>query len=162
MQYRKLGRTGISISEIGFGSWGIGGWGKRDDVEAIRSLNRAIDLGVNFIDTAYAYGDGHSEELIGQVVKGRRDKVVIATKVPPKTFRWPVLPHEPIKNTFPKEWVIECTETSLRKLGTDYVDVQQLHSWTPAYTEQTDWFEALELLKKLTDLLTNCCPKSKD
>ncbi len=148
MQYRKLGRTGISISEIGFGSWGIGGWGKRDDVEAIRSLNRAIDLGVNFIDTAYAYGDGHSEELIGQVVKGRRDKVVIATKVPPKTFRWPVLPHEPIKNTFPKEWVIECTETSLRKLGTDYVDVQQLHSWTPAYTEQTDWFEALELLKK--------------
>jgi aryl-alcohol dehydrogenase-like predicted oxidoreductase len=132
MQYRKLGRTGISISEIGFGSWGIGGWGKRDDQEAIH--------------TAYAYGDGHSETLIGQVVKGRRDKVVIATKVPPKTFRWPVLPHEPVKNTFPNEWVIQCTETSLRKLDTDYVDMQQLHSWSPAYTEQTEWFEAMELL----------------
>ncbi len=148
MNYRKLGRADITISEIGYGAWGIGGWGKRDDVEAKRSLERALELGVTFIDTAYAYGDGHSETLIGEVVKGRREKVVIATKVPPKTFRWPVLPGESIMNTFPKSWIIECTETSLRKLGTEYVDLQQLHSWTPAYTEQNEWFEAFEVLKK--------------
>ena len=142
MQYRKLGRTGIEISEVGFGSWGIGGWGALDDAEAIRALHRALALGVNFIDTAYAYGDGHSESLIGQAVKGQRNKVVIATKIPPKTMRWPVLPHEPLRDTFPKEWIIQCTERSLRNLNTDYVDVQQLHSWTPGYLQQTEWFEA--------------------
>ena len=148
MQYRKLGRTGIEISEIGFGSWGIGGWGELDDAEAIRALNRAIDLGVNFIDTAYAYGNGHSEQLIGQVVKGRREKVVIASKIPPKTFRWPALPSEPLSDTFPSEWIIQCTETSLRNLGTDYLDVQQLHTWTPGYVQQTEWYEALTRLKQ--------------
>ncbi|HEY9076752.1 MAG TPA: aldo/keto reductase [Anaerolineaceae bacterium] len=148
MKYRKLGRTGIQVSEIGFGAWGIGGWGLRDDAESLRALNRAIDLGYTFFDTAMGYGDGHSERLIGQVVTGKRDKVVIASKISPKTMRWPVLPHEPIKDTFSKEWVISCTENSLKNLKTDYLDVQQLHAWTPEYVHESEWYEGLLKLKE--------------
>jgi len=149
MRYRKLGRTGIEVSEIGFGGWGIGGgWGYQDDAEAMRALQRALDLGVTFFDTALGYGDGHSERLIGQAVAGVRDRVVIATKIPPKTYRWPVLPHEPVSETFPAAWIVECTEKSLKHLNTDTIDVQQLHAWTPPYTQQLEWYEALARLKE--------------
>ncbi len=149
MRYRKLGRTGIEVSEIGFGGWGIGGgWGYQDDDEAMRALKRALDLGVNFFDTALGYGDGHSEQLIGRAVAGIRDRVVIATKIPPKTYRWPVLPHEPVSETFPAGWIVECTEQSLKNLNTDYIDVQQLHAWTPPYTQQLEWYEALQRLRE--------------
>ncbi len=149
MKYRKLGRTGIEVSEIGFGGWGIGGgWGPKDDESAFLALKRAIDLGVNFFDTALVYGDGHSEKLIGKAVRKIRENVVIATKVPPKTYRWPVLLNEPISETFPSEWIIRCTEKSLKNLGTDYVDVQQLHAWTDQYTGEKDWQEAAVYLKE--------------
>lgn len=149
MRYRKLGRTGIRVSEIGFGGWGIGGgWGRQDDEEAMRALKRALDLGVTFFDTAMGYGDGHSERLIGQAVADVRDRVVIATKISPKTRRWPVLPHEPISETFPADWIVECTEKSLRNLNTDYIDVQQLHAWTPPYVQQLEWYQALSGLKE--------------
>lgn len=149
MKYRKLGRTGIEVSEIGFGGWGIGGgWGPKDDESAFLALKRAIDLGVNFFDTALVYGDGHSEKLIGKAVRKIRENVVITTKVPPKTYRWPVLPNEPISETFPSEWIIQCTEKSLKNLGTDYVDVQQLHAWTDQYTGEKDWQEAAVYLKE--------------
>jgi aryl-alcohol dehydrogenase-like predicted oxidoreductase len=149
MRYRRLGRTGIEVSEIGFGGWGIGGeWGGQDDEKALRALKRALDLGVTFFDTAMAYGGGHSERLIGQAVAGVRDRVVIATKISPRTKRWPVLPDEPVSETFPADWIVECTEQSLRNLDTDYIDVQQLHAWTPPYTEQLEWYEALTRLKE--------------
>lgn len=148
MKYRLLGRTGFRVSEIGFGAWGIGGmWGARDDAEAERALSRAFDLGVNFYDTAYVYGDGHSEELIGRFLRHKRSEIYVASKVPPKTFRWPVRPDDPVKNTFPKQWVIDCTERSLKRLHTDYLDLQELHAWTDAYTQQLDWLEAMEKLK---------------
>ncbi len=149
MYYRRLGRTGIEVSEIGFGGWGIGGgWGRQDDAEATRALKRALELGVTFFDTALGYGNGHSEQLIGRAVADVRDRVVIATKIPPKTYRWPVLPHEPLSETFPADWIIECTERSLRNLNTDYIDVQQLHAWTPPYLTQLEWYEALTRLKE--------------
>lgn len=149
MRYRKLGRTNMKVSEMGFGGWGIGGgWGHQDDRKAIRAMKWALDLGVNFFDTALAYGDGHSEYLIGQAVTGMRDHVIIASKIPPKTYRWPVLPQEPVSQTFPAEWIIECTERSLKNLNTDYIDVQQLHAWTPPYSQQLEWHEALTSLKK--------------
>lgn len=149
MQYRVLGRTGIKISEIGFGAWGIGGgWGNQDDAEALSSLQHAYDLGVTFYDTAYVYGDGHSETLIGQFSRSLRDKIVIASKIPPKTMRWPVTAQDPLQETFPAEWIIACTEQSLKRLGTDYLDVQQLHAWTDAYTDQTEWYEAFTRLKE--------------
>src|SRR5262249_61303525 len=91
MKYRVLGRTGIEISEIVYGAWGLGGvqWTGGDDDEARKSINRAIDLGVNFIDTALAYGSGHSERLVGEVVRSRREPVTVATKVPPRNQTWP-------------------------------------------------------------------------
>jgi len=146
MKYRTLGRTGIRVSEIGFGTWGIGsGWGSRDDAEAIRALNLAFDQGINFYDTAMAYG---SEPMLGKVFADRRDKVVIATKIPPKTSRWPVLDNEPASETFPASWIIECTDKSLKQMGTDYIDVQQFHAWADPYMEQGDWFEGVQKLKK--------------
>ncbi|MEN4041174.1 MAG: aldo/keto reductase [Anaerolineaceae bacterium] len=149
MHYRQLGRTGMIVSEIGFGAWGIGGgWGQRNDEQARQALHRALDLGINFFDTALAYGDGHSEQLIGQAIAGQRQRVVIATKIPPKTHRWPVRPNEPVSQTFPTDWVIECTERSLKHLQVDCIDVQQLHAWTPAYLAQLDWYEALLRLKQ--------------
>jgi aryl-alcohol dehydrogenase-like predicted oxidoreductase len=149
MQYRELGKTGIRVSEIGFGGWGIGGgWGNQDDGAALAALQHAFDLGVNFFDTALGYGDGHSEELIGKALKPVRDQVVIATKAPPKTMRWPVLDHEPVDETFSPAWIVECTERSLRNLDTDYIDLLQFHAWTPAYAEQLAWQEGVEQLKK--------------
>jgi aryl-alcohol dehydrogenase-like predicted oxidoreductase len=150
---RPLGRTGLQVSEIGFGAWGIGGgWGATDDGEAIRALHRYLDLGGNFLDTAYAYGDGHSEQLIAQVLRERRatghtEPVVIASKVPPKTFQWPLRPHVPVTDSYPVDWVIQCTERTLKNLGVDCLDLQQLHAWTDEYNEQLDWYEALTRLR---------------
>ncbi|HEY7118049.1 MAG TPA: aldo/keto reductase [Tepidisphaeraceae bacterium] len=149
MRYRTLGKTGIRVSEVGFGAWGIGGeWGPKDDAQALASLRHALDRGVTFLDTAAVYGDGHSETLIGQAVAGRRDQVVIASKIPPKTFKWPVLPRDRARDTFPSSWVVEQTEQSLRRLRTDYLDLQQFHAWTPAYTHEIDWLAGVERLKR--------------
>src|SRR5437763_8229357 len=103
MRYRKLGRTNFQVSEIGFGAWGIGGkqWLGGTDDESLAALRRAIDLGLNFIDTALAYGDGHSERLVGQIVKGTGKKVFIATKVPPKNRIWPARAGTGIEQVFP-------------------------------------------------------------
>jgi aryl-alcohol dehydrogenase-like predicted oxidoreductase len=146
MQYRTLGKTGIKVSEIGFGCWGIGGWDNfKDDRESLRALHRAFELGVNFYDTAMGYG---SEGILGQAFKDRRDKVVIATKISPKTQNWPTLDHEPIETTYPEDWIIKCTDDSLKKLGTDYIDVQQFHSWADPYTNVDSWWNAVQKLKQ--------------
>ncbi|MDX9975604.1 MAG: aldo/keto reductase [FCB group bacterium] len=148
MNYRKLGRTGIEVSEIGFGAWGIGGeWGARDDAAALLALRRAFDLGITFYDTAHVYGEGRSETLIGEAFDGMRDKIVIASKVPPKNYNWPVRDGDSILETFPADWIVECTEESLRRLRTDYLDVQQLHAWAPEYTQLDEWYDALIKLK---------------
>jgi aryl-alcohol dehydrogenase-like predicted oxidoreductase len=149
MLYRTLGRTGIKVSEIGLGGWGLGGgWGPRDDAEALRAMETAIELGVTIFDTALGYGNGHSEQLIGRTLKGRREKIIVATKIPPQTGRWPVMPSDLVEDTFSAKWVIQCTEKSLKNLDTDYIDVQQLHAWTPPYVQQTAWLDGLQRLKE--------------
>ncbi|MDQ3318086.1 MAG: aldo/keto reductase, partial [Actinomycetota bacterium] len=91
MNYRKLGRTGLEVSEIGYGAWGIAGdaWLGAKDEESLKALNRAVDLGLNFIDTALAYGEGHSERLVGKILAERSETIHVATKVPPKNLQWP-------------------------------------------------------------------------
>jgi aryl-alcohol dehydrogenase-like predicted oxidoreductase len=149
MQYRKLGKTGIEASEIGFGTWGIGGgWGDLDDQGALRALDRAYEMGVTFYDTALAYGDGHSEGLIGKMMNNHRDNVVVATKVPPNNYQWPVRPDKPLSVAFPAYWIVESTERSLKNLNTDYIDLLQLHGWTPPYMQQLEWAEAVQRLKE--------------
>lgn len=150
MNYRTLGRTGLRVSELGYGAWGIGKtmWVGADDGESIRALHRAIDQGVNFIDTALVYGDGHSEKLVGQAVRDSNEHVYIASKIPPKNMVWPAPSGVPASEAFPAEWVIECTERSLTNLGTDTIDVQQFHVWSDEWLDQGDWVEAVQRLRQ--------------
>jgi len=150
MNYRTLGRTGLQVSEVGYGAWGIGAkqWIGASDEESTRALDRAIDLGLNFIDTALAYGDGHSERIVGQVVKRRREKVLVATKIPPKNRRWPADPAVPIGEVFPADYVVASTEQSLKNLGLETIDLQQFHVWTDEFTDAGDWRSAVERLRR--------------
>jgi aryl-alcohol dehydrogenase-like predicted oxidoreductase len=149
MRYRRLGRTGLEVSEVGYGAWGIGQsqWLGAEDDESLRALNAAIDGGLNFVDTALAYGRGHSEQLVGQVVAEREKRVYVATKVPPKNQVWPAPDDATADEAFPGEWVRRCTERSLSNLGLDAIDVQQLHVWNDRWVGQGDWLEAVEALK---------------
>src|SRR3954447_8249877 len=125
MEYRTLGKTGLEVSVLGYGAWGIGQsmWIGADDDESLRALRAAIDGGVNFIDTAHAYGDGHSERPVGEAVRASADTVYVATKIPPKNRRWPAPSGVHPDETFPKEHVIARTEESLRRLGLERIDV---------------------------------------
>jgi aryl-alcohol dehydrogenase-like predicted oxidoreductase len=149
MRYRRLGKTGLEVSELGYGAWGIGGsqWLGAQDDESLKALHRAIDEGANFIDTALAYGQGHSEQLVGQVVRGRSETVHVATKVPPKNQRWPAPDDATADEAFPGEWVRRCTERSLQNLALEQIDVQQLHVWNDRWVGQGDWLEAVQELK---------------
>ena len=149
MKYRTLGRTGLQVSEIGVGTWGMGGamWGKTDDTESIKALNLAIDLGLNFIDTALAYGNGHSERLIGEVLKTRSEKIHVATKIPPKNRTWPAPERSKLKEVFPRNYIIDCTERSLKNLDVDALDLQQFHVWQDKWATDPEWQETTERLK---------------
>ncbi|MFZ2058684.1 MAG: aldo/keto reductase [Acidimicrobiales bacterium] len=149
MNYRSLGRTGLQVSELGFGAWGIGKamWLGADDDESLRSLRRAIEQGVNFIDTALAYGDGHSEELVGRAVREAGVDVHVSSKVPPKNQEWPAPQGVPAGEAFPADWVVECTELSLANLGLETIDVQQFHVWSDEWVGQGDWMDAIERLR---------------
>jgi aryl-alcohol dehydrogenase-like predicted oxidoreductase len=149
MRYRTLGRTGLQVSELGYGAWGIGQtmWIGADDDASLLALRRAIELGVNFIDTALGYGQGHSERLVGQVVRDTPETVYVATKVPPQNMEWPARAGVRAEQAFPGEWIVQCTEQSLENLGVQTIDVQQLHVWSDEWVGQGDWLEAVERLK---------------
>jgi aryl-alcohol dehydrogenase-like predicted oxidoreductase len=150
MLERSLGRTGVHVSEIGFGAWGIGGtyWIGAEDAESRRALHRALDLGVNFIDTAIVYGRGRSEKLVGEIVRERRQRVFVATKIPPKNLIWPATSGVPVSETFPGEHIVRFCEKSLRNLGSDAVDLIQLHVWQDGYLDEEGWKDAFLGLKK--------------
>lgn len=150
MEYRKLGRTGFEVSEIGYGAWGIGksGWIGANDEESLQALQKTIDLGLNFIDTALAYGDGHSEKLVGQVARDQSKRIYISTKIPPKNGQWPARSGVPVQDVFPGNYIMECTERSLSHLGTDAIDVQQFHVWQDDWVGQGDWLETIQKLKE--------------
>jgi aryl-alcohol dehydrogenase-like predicted oxidoreductase len=150
MKYRTLGKTGFEVSEIGYGAWGIGGkqWLGGSDDESLKALGRAIELGVNFIDTALAYGDGHSERLVGEVVRATRQRIYVATKVPPKNQLWPAQPGIPIREVFPYDYIMRCAEESLGNLKLDAIDLLQLHVWNPEWIDNDDWRRALGELKR--------------
>jgi aryl-alcohol dehydrogenase-like predicted oxidoreductase len=150
MQYRALGRTGLRVSEIGFGAWGIGGgmWQGEVDAESMRALHEAADLGVNFFDTALVYGEGRSESLVGRFLKERKGDLIVATKVPPIDRIWPARPGMPISEAFTYEHIIASTETSLRNLGLGTIDLLQLHVWDDGWTERDEWKRAFAKLKE--------------
>jgi aryl-alcohol dehydrogenase-like predicted oxidoreductase len=151
MNYRRFGKLDWKVSEIGFGAWAIGGdmWGPQDDQESLLALHRAVDLGVNFIDTAQGYGKGHSEELIGKILKDRKEELFVATKVPPfPGSPWPPAEDADANRVFPADYIIEKCEGSLRRLGREWIDVYQFHSWATRFNVADGWFEAMTKLKQ--------------
>lgn len=149
MKHRKLGRTGFDVSEIGYGAWGISGaqWIGASERDSLRALRAAIERGIDFIDTALAYGDGVSERLVGQIVREAGGRVRVATKVPPKNRLWPARPGIGIEDVFPYDYIMACTEESLRNLNIDCIDLLQLHVWNPAWIGRDSWHKAFEDLK---------------
>lgn len=149
MRYRTFGRTGWQVSEVGYGMWGMAGWAGSDDDESFASLQRAIDLGCTFFDTAWAYGEGHSERLLGETLRRNRGtRLYVATKIPPKNGRWPAKPTYPLDDVFPAAHIREYTERSLRNLGVDAVDLQQFHVWTDEWSADDRWQRAVSALKE--------------
>src|SRR6266404_7970429 len=140
MRYRNLGRTGFSISEIGFGAWGIGkgDWVGAEDAQSLLALSVARDAGVNFFDTALAYGDGHSERLIARAFGNSHD-VIIASKVPPKNMIWPAHPESALAEVFPSDHVLAALDASLKNLQRETVDLYQFHVWNDTWTDQPEW-----------------------
>src|SRR3954466_16032437 len=149
MRYRKLGKTGFEVSEIGFGAWGIGKseWVGADDAQSLRTLKAAHDAGITFFDTALAYGDGHSEALLARAF-GKSKDVVIASKVPPKNMIWPAQDEAPLDEVFPAAYVLESVETTLKNLQRETVDVYQFHVWNDRWAEQREW---QEIVRKMRD-----------
>ena len=154
MQYRKFGRTGWSVSEIGYGMWGMGGWTGSDDQESLQSLERALTLGCNFFDTAWVYGLGKSERLLGEALRGWRSRkvsdreVFVATKVPPKNMKWPGKSEYDVNDAYPADHIREYTEKSLANLGLESIDLQQLHVWSDTWASDPGWQHAIDALKR--------------
>jgi len=149
MQFRRFGRLGWQVSEMGYGMWGMGGWTGSDDTQSAASIDRAIALGCNFFDTAYAYGMGKSEQLLGDALKRHPGKkLYVATKVPPKNLKWPGRAETPASEVFPATHIIEFTQKSLENLGTPQIDLQQLHVWSDAWVDDEGWQRAADDLRR--------------
>ncbi len=144
MRYRKFGRLGFSVSEIGYGMWGMAGWTGSDDHQSMHSLQRAVDLGCTFFDTAWAYGDGHSERLLGKLLRdnpGRR--LYAASKVPPKNRQWPSQRSHTLEDCYPPQYVAESIGKTLKNTGLETIDIMQLHTWEDAWLQDDRWISEL-------------------
>ena len=149
MQYRRFGRTGWQVSEIGYGMWGMAGWTGSDDEESFAGLQRSVDLGCNFFDTAYAYGNGRSEGLLGKLVKENPDKrLYTGTKVPPKNLQWPAKAEFSLDDCYPADHIEEYVHKSLKNAGLENFDLVQLHTWNDEWTDNNSWSNKLDDLKR--------------
>ncbi len=156
MQYRKFGRTCWQVSDIGYGMWGMGGWSGSNDDESLASLQRAVELGCNFFDTAFVYGDGRSENLLGQLVRANADKkIYTATKIPPKNMKYPTLPEYSLEECYPPEHIEEFLHKSLKNANLESFDLLQIHTWNDDWANADGWAEMLDSLKRQG--LINAC-----
>jgi aryl-alcohol dehydrogenase-like predicted oxidoreductase len=149
MKFRRFGRTGWNVSEIGYGMWGLAGWTGSDSNEVMQALERSLELGCNFFDTAWGYGAGKSEQILGELAKRHSGKrLYCATKIPPKNFKWPSKPTYKLEECFPASHIVEYTEKSLKNLGVDRIDLQQFHVWEDKWHDNDEWKSALDKLKR--------------
>ena len=149
MKYRTFGRTGWQVSEIGYGMWGMGGWTESDDDQSRKSLRQAVDLGCNFFDTAWAYGAGKSEGLLGELVREMPEKkLYTATKLPPKNRKWPSRRGFTIDECFPPDYIEQYVHESLENAGIDSFDLVQFHTWEDAWLADDRWANKMADLKK--------------
>lgn len=156
MKYRTFGRTGWQVSEIGYGMWGLAGWTGSNDDETLQSLHRAVELGCNFFDTAWSYGRGHSEKLLGQIVRAHADtKMYVATKIPPKNLKWPAEPEYSLDDCYPPDHIRKYVERSLKNLGMEQMDLIQFHTWDDSWADDERWQRALEELRREGKILAS-------
>jgi len=156
MKYRVLGRTKIKVSEIGFGAWGIGkGMWNAEDSDSLLALKEAFMQGINFFDTAYVYGEGHSEKLVSgareqfsSLLPKNSPPFAVATKVPPKNREWPARLNAPVGEVFPEDHVLKMAKKSWENLGGEKIDLLQLHVWSDAWVNAPGWKSAFRKLKK--------------
>ena len=149
MKYRRFGKTDWSASEVGYGMWGMASWTGSDDEQSLASLQLSVDEGCNFFDTAWAYGAGHSETLLGRLIKDNPDKkIFIATKVPPKNQGWPSLPEYTLEDCYPPDHIEEYVHKSLENLGVGKIDLIQLHTWDDSWFSDERWLKKLNSLKE--------------
>ncbi len=149
MKHRALGKSTLEVSEIGFGGWALGGqWGRQDDDDSVAALHRAIDLGVNFIDTAEGYGDGRSERVIARALKPRGERIYVATKTPPQEGPWPPSPYCRAEERYPEAYLRANVDERLKNLGTDCLDLLQLHTWTRAWNRDPVPLHVLRRLRE--------------
>ena len=147
MNYRTFGRTGWQVSEVGYGMWGMAGWTGSETKEVNEALDKSVEMGCNFFDTAWAYGDGLSEEILNALIKRHGGKkLYVATKIPPKNRKWPSKPSFTLEEVFPSDYIIEYTEKSLKNLGVETIDLQQFHVWEDGWAQQDEWQEAIAKL----------------
>ena len=150
MNYRRFGRTGWNVSEIGYGMWGMAGWSGSEDKESLESLQRSVDLGCNFFDTAWAYGDGHSEELLGKVLRANSGKTLYtATKIPPKNRKWPGQREFSLDESYPPDYIFEYVDKSLANMRVHTLDLIQFHTW------EDHWLDDERLRPAIEKLLTS-------
>ena len=149
MRYRRFGRTGWQVSEIGYGMWGMGSWSGADDDESLASLQHAVGLGCNFFDTAWGYGEGRSEALLGRLVRANPTrKLYTATKVPPKNFQWPSRREHTVDDAYPPDHIERFVHESLEHAGLASYDLMQLHTWEDSWLADDRWYKKLDELRR--------------
>lgn len=149
MNYRTFGRMDWKVSEVGHGMWGMGSWSGSIDSESLKALNCSVEKGINFFDTAWIYGNGRSEKLLGELIKAYPNKkLYVSTKIPPKNMKWPMESTYTLDETFPENHMITYVEKSLKNLGLEKLDLVLLHGWDDVWASDDRWQKAVENLKK--------------
>jgi len=149
MQERTFGRLGWDVGEIGYGMWGLAGWTGNDDEETAAALERSVALGCNFFDTAWGYGAGRSEQILGKLLEAHPERrLYAATKIPPKNFQWPSRRGSTLDECFPPDHIREYTEKSLENLGVATIDLQQFHVWEDDWADDDRWIRTMDDLKR--------------
>jgi len=149
MKYRKLGRTGFEVSEMGYGLWGMSGWSGSDDSESLSSMQLSVDLGCNFFDTAWAYGDGKSDGLLGKIMQRNSGKrLYAASKIPPGNLQWPALPTYKYSDVFSAQHVFQYADLIRKQLQVDTIDVLQFHVWSDTWADEPEFRSTVEKLKR--------------
>ena len=148
MRYRKFGRTNLQVSEIGHGLWGMSGWTGSDDRQSLETLQASLEMGCNFYDSAWAYGDGNSDRLLGKLIKNNpQANVISASKIPPKNLKWPASPTDRLSQVFPRQHILDYTEKIVEGVGSGCLDLLQFHVWDDAWADDDEWKLAITDLK---------------
>jgi aryl-alcohol dehydrogenase-like predicted oxidoreductase len=149
MKYRKLGRTGFEVSDIAHGLWGMSGWSGSNDEESLAAMQRAVDLGCNFFDTAWAYGEGKSDGLLGEIMaRNSKKRLYAASKIPPGNERWPALPEYKYADVFSAKHVFKYADLIRKQLRVDTIDLLQFHVWDDTWTAEPEFRSTVEKLKR--------------